>query len=137
MKTHKLLPHTADVRLWVESDTLKGLFEASLEGMAGLMKRTEIEKKGPVVAQKIDLDAPDLTALLIDFLSAVLTLCHEKKSLFTEVEFSELDSTRLKGIVKGIKVDGFDEDIKAVTYHEAEIRKNNTGYLETMIVFDV
>lgn len=137
MKTHKVLPHTADVRLWVESDTLTGLFEAALEGMAGLIKRTKIDETVSKVEEKIELNAPDPTALLIDFLSAVLTLCHQKKAVFTQVDFAHFGTNSLSGTIRGAKTDGFDEDIKAVTYHEAEIIKNNSGRYETIIVFDI
>jgi len=34
-------------------------------------------------------------------------------------------------------VDGFGEDVKAVTYHEAEIRRNAAGGFETRLVFDI
>jgi len=138
MKRYKVLEHTADVRLWVESDTFRGLLAAALEGMAGLIKQSE----GAVVNDKrfeeaIELDAPDSTALLVDFLSEVLTLSHQKKAVFTELQIDELDNNRIVGKVTGYRTDGFDDDIKAVTYHEAEIKKNKAGNFETMIVFDI
>ena len=34
-------------------------------------------------------------------------------------------------------VDAFDEDIKAVTYHEANIEENEEGVLQTTIIFDI
>jgi len=37
----------------------------------------------------------------------------------------------------GAHVRKFDEDIKAVTYHEANITHSPTGEFETMIVFDI
>jgi len=138
MKTYKVLPHTADVRLWVEADRLEELFAAALEGMAGLIKESQVElKKGRVIEETLELEAPDVTALLIDFLSAALTLTHQKKAVFTQIRFLKLNDKSLKGIIKGFETDGFDDDIKAVTYHEAEITKNLSGIFETMIVFDV
>ncbi len=138
MKTFKVLPHTADVRLWVEADRLEELFAAALEGMAALMKESPAElKQGKVIEMTLELEAPDITALLIDFLSTALTLAHEKKAVFTEVRFDNLNNQTLKGTIKGFETDGFDDDIKAVTYHEAEVKKNVSGKFESMIVFDI
>ena len=44
---------------------------------------------------------------------------------------------RVRAELAGRAVDGFGEDIKAVTYNEAEIRRNAAGNLETMLVFDI
>jgi SHS2 domain-containing protein len=138
MKTFKVLPHTADVRLWIEADSPEELFSSALEGMAGLIKESQTElQEGKRVEDSIKLEAPDVTALLIDFLSSVLTLTHERKAVFTEVSFDELNETSLKCTIKGFETDGFDDDIKAVTYHEANVRKNIAGKFETMIVFDI
>ena len=37
----------------------------------------------------------------------------------------------------GFDIEEFDDDIKAVTYHEAEVRKNGKGNLETYMIFDI
>lgn len=138
MKTYKVLPHTADVRLWVEADNSKELFAGALEGMAQLIKDSAIElKKGKAVVERIELDAPDLTALLIDFLSEALTRTHQRNAVFTEVIFDSLSDKAMKGTIRGFETDGFDDDIKAVTYHEAKIKKNPAGRIETMIIFDI
>ncbi|MCX6765661.1 MAG: archease [Candidatus Moranbacteria bacterium] len=149
MKSYKLLPHTADTRLYVESDTLAGLFEAALEGMSNIIKSSP-PKAGPPLAEKIknrdnkpeivkgiNLTAPDTTSLLIDFLSEVLTYSQEEKAVFRKADIEKLTDTGLETNVYGKKVDGFDEDIKAVTYHEAEIKKNEKGNYETVIIFDI
>ena len=138
MKRHKVLGHTADVRLWVEADSLIELFEVALEGMAGLIKDSRDEKQpSRNVKESIDINAPDQTALLIDFLSEALTLSHNRKAVFDAVEIEKLTEQNLKGTISGYQSDGFDEDIKAVTYHEAEIRKNENGSFETVIDFDI
>ncbi|HEX2896944.1 MAG TPA: archease [candidate division Zixibacteria bacterium] len=138
MKTVKVLPHTADVRLLVEGSTSEELFEAAMEGMAGLIKDSLYElKKGKPVNDSIEVESPDRTALLIDFLSSVLTTTHQKNAVFTKVNFEKLNDKSLTATISGFETDGFDDDIKAVTYHEAEIKKNKNGNLETIIVFDI
>lgn len=143
MKSYKLLSHTADIRLKVEGDTLPELFSAALLGMSGILKPDFCQKSAesrrahfPLVCE-ISISSPDATALLVDFLSEALTFSCEKKAVFCQVEFAEITDNSLRAKIYGGKVNKFDEDIKAVTYHEAEIKKNKKGNLETVIVFDI
>ncbi len=40
-------------------------------------------------------------------------------------------------ILRGFAVSSLDEDIKAVTYHEAEVKETEDRKWETMIVLDI
>jgi SHS2 domain-containing protein len=43
----------------------------------------------------------------------------------------------LKGSVWGRSARSWQRDIKAVSYHEADIRRGRDGWWETMVVFDI
>lgn len=139
MRSNKILEHTADVRLQVEGDSLEELFTAAFEGMANIIIEGMCGN-ATATAHKEDqiiISSPDTTTLLIDFLSEVLTKSHINQALYCLVTFEELTETSLKAIVTGHSVTNFDEDIKAVTYHEANIQKNDKGNYETIIIFDI
>lgn len=138
MRSYRLIPHTADIRLKVEGDKIQELFKASLEAMNGIIKRDfcKTTKRFPI-RHTISLCSLDTTSLLIDFLSEVLYYINKDHAIFCKVEFKKLEDFNLKASILGNSVDAFDEDIKAVTYHEAEIMKNSKGNYETVIVFDV
>lgn len=139
MRRFKLLSHTADVRLKVEGDSLEELFTAAMEGMFEFAKHgfCATDKNFPI-SENIKISSGDITALLIDFLSEILTLSQEKKAIFCRLEFVKLIETEVEVRVLGAEVEKFNEDIKAVTYHEADIKKNpKTGLYETNIVFDI
>ena len=89
------------------------------------------------IKREIEIESIDITALLIDFLSELLSLMHQNKVLFCKVQFEQLSETYLKAEVSGFEVSGFDEDVKAVTYHEADIKLNEDGEYETAIVLDI
>ncbi|MFZ5845140.1 MAG: archease, partial [Patescibacteria group bacterium] len=91
----------------------------------------------PSLVEEISLRATDQTTLLIDFLSEIVGRAYTQKAVFTRVVFAELNPTNLKAKISGVKVRQFDEDIKAVTYHEANIVKNNQGAYETTVVLDI
>lgn len=138
MRTYSTEGHTADIRLLVEASTMPELMQAALEGMASLIRhatcRASIELP---FREKIALNSVDPTTLLIDFLSEVLTRSHAGGLIFCEVEFEYLSETALAGTIAGMPTDAWDEDIKAVTYHEAEIVQNAKGHFATAIIFDI
>lgn len=136
MIKYELIPHTADIRLKIEGTTQEELFKAALQGMASILKKGK-NLEAPTQTKKIDLKAPDQTTLIVDFLSDVLTTSYTHYAIFDEIEFIQLSTTKLSAIIKGIKVINFDKDIKAVTYHEANVLKNKNSNLETIIVFDI
>lgn len=137
MNSFEILPHTADVRLKVTADTLEELFRAGLNGMNAIMK-PDFDKSQSLMnfRDSINVDSSDMNTLLIDFLSAILTLSHANKAVLHSVKFKRFEGSSLEAEVEGDTVDGFDEDIKAVTYTEAEIKKNDGEY-EVIIVFDI
>lgn len=139
MKSYQLVSHTADIRLKIEADTLQNLFVAACVGMTDILKKGFCQRvKSYPISYKLSLSSTDPTILLIDFLSEILTKIYEKQALFCEVEFEKFDKISLSAKIFGQKIpEGFDEDIKAVTYHEAEVKKNQKGKWQTTVVFDI
>ena len=140
VRSHHFLPHVADVRLKAEGDSLEELFTAALEGMNNLIKTSSCPAKkedDQQLKEKIEISSVDATSLLIDFLSEVLTYSQVNKAIYCRVKFEKLTNNFLSATIFGNRVDTFDEDIKAVTYHEAEIKKDEKGIFSTIIIFDI
>lgn len=149
----EVVEHTADLKIKVWGNSLENLFSEAMLAMMGKIKIlpfSPIGEKG-IIRREIKVEALDATALLVDFLSEVLALSQTNKEIYTEVSFTEFnpstDSTsslrassgqaKLEATLKGIKVDKFDEDVKAVTYHEVEVKEVKSGAWETLLVFDI
>ncbi len=130
--------HTADVRYTIEAQQLKELFKTALQCMNRLLHHT-ICHETELRELKISLEtkAMDRSVLLIDFLSDVLTECHLQKAIFCDMTITQLDQNLIRADLYGTKIDQFEEDIKAVTYHEAEVHKNNHGNWQTNLIFDI
>jgi SHS2 domain-containing protein len=144
VKQFDLVAHTADIRLVVQGTTLEELFCAALEGMASIIWHSTSSLRAIAgnpdmskLSVHITTTSADITVLLIDFLSDVLTQTHLLKIVFTHVTFHELTQTHVNATIFGFNVNHFDEDIKGVTYHEANVIKNNDGNYQTTIVFDI
>ena len=109
MRKYELAEHTADIRLQLQADSLQDLFAVAVEGMAELIKpdsckqqpsrrSSELWRTQQTETISIETSAGDVTTLLIDFLSEVLTQIHIKKVVYCSVTFSKLDETSRKNI---------------------------------------
>ncbi len=134
--SYELKPHQADIRIFVKAETLEQLFSDALSGLAKVVYHKEIDNQKLSENQEIEIESIDSTVLLIDFLSEILSLMHQNKTVFCIVQFEQLTESYLKCKVKGFKINGFNEDVKGVTYHEADIQKID-DILQTFIVLDI
>lgn len=138
MKKYEIISHTADIRLQVSGNTPRELFLGALLGMSQILKKNScLETKQLPVKIETSVSSVDQTSLLIDFLNEVLAMSFENMAVFCKIQFRVIGEKSLDAILEGMLIKEFDEDIKAVTYHEAEIIKNREGNLETMIIFDI
>lgn len=133
---YQVLGHTADIRLWAEGKNMSELFEAALLGAMAILE-PEASTPREETVRHIEIDSTDPTALLIDFLNEALFNTQKYGEFYTGAEFENISYSHLRAKLKGKKADFFHEDIKAATYHEAHIEKNEAGNLETVVVFDI
>lgn len=134
--SYKIIGHTADLRMNVEGKTPENLFSEALAGMAHILKN-KIKNEKVSIKREIIIESSDLTALLVDFLSEILSLTQINKEIYTKVNFKKFNSNHIEAELEGIDVDFFDSDIKAVTYHEAEVKQDKDGFWKTILVFDI
>jgi SHS2 domain-containing protein len=128
----EILQHTADVRLFVRAPTLEDLFRDAMLGMFAIIAPARDEAR---VDTTIAVDSIDRTALLVDFLGAVLSRAQIDRVAFADVTFTRLSETEVQAELTGQRA-RFEQDVKAVTYHEADVRRVDAGW-ETMLVFDI
>ena len=128
---YEILEHTADVRMLVQGDSLEDLFSEALYGMMEILE-PKVDDQKKVIERVIAIEATDTTTLLIDFLNEVLLSTQIHKEAYNKMIFKELSQHSLEAILSGIAVQSFGEDIKAVTYHEAEVKRTEDGTWETM-----
>lgn len=138
MGNFEFIEHTAGKGFRVEANNLKDLFETSVLGLAKLLREDISPNTDDLsVSEKIEVQAQDETALLVDFLSEILTLSHIQKTVFTGIDIKKIDSSMVRAAIFGNPVDYFDEVIKAVTYHQVDVRESDNGRFTTNIIFDI
>jgi SHS2 domain-containing protein len=134
--SYRILGHTADVRLSVEGKDLEELFRDALKGMVFIAGPRESEDVKET-SRRIRISAADRTALLIDFLNEVLFGMEKNFESYRDVDFKRLSPTRMEAVLKARPAVRFERDIKAVTYHEADIDENENNVLTTTVIFDI
>jgi len=136
MKKYEVLEHPADLKIKVFGRTKEELFLNALFGMQDCL-RPESKKSEEKTGRKIKTKSPDLPTLLVDFLSEILYLSQVNKEIYNEVKFLKFSDTEIEAQIFGQKVERFNEDIKAVTYHQLDIYQRKDGIWEAIILFDI
>ena len=128
------ISHTADWSLRVWADDLAGLLIESARGMYALANVEPAE--GPRVKRELTLDAVDAESLLVSFLEELLYLSESEDLIFDNFSDLKLEGFKITGMMDGRALRSIEKEIKAVTFHNLQIRKTSRG-LEVEIVFDV
>jgi SHS2 domain-containing protein len=127
------LPHTADWSLRVWAEDLPQLFAEAARGMNGL---AGVKLAGhPKTIRKLLLQSPDPESLLVSFLSELLFIGEQEKLAFGTFKI-QIKENLLEADMTGAPIISIDKIIKAVTYHNLQIRKREDR-VEVEIVFDV
>ncbi|MFN7088600.1 MAG: archease [Candidatus Paceibacteria bacterium] len=146
-KRFEILEHTADLRLKVFGSSPMELFRNALYAMAYVQKPEVLEQttvgrlighlRGRGVTEDVSIESMDYNTLLVDFLSEVLSHSDAHNAVFFDIKFNEFSELKAEGKIYGVKVDEFKEDIKAVTYHEVDVKEVEPGKWESLLVFDI
>jgi SHS2 domain-containing protein len=138
MKRFKVLDHTADIGLIVYGENLKALFENAGEAFFHLV--TDLRKVRSRTERRIEIQGEILERLMVDWLTELLYLHDVENLLFKKFKVESIGEAGLKAMVKG---EPFQEgvhviktEVKAVTYHRIEVRKENRGW-RAQIIFDL
>ncbi len=128
------IEHTADVRVRVRAASVEELFREALRATMSLLRPERGKRR---VAHDLAVDAVDQTTLLIDFLNEALSRAQANRETYDDAMFSKLTERRLEARLTGSDALSFGDDVKAVTYHQADVRRDTDGMWETIIVYDV
>lgn len=136
--------HTADwsVRVWAQD--LPALFAESARAMNSLSGT--VTSNGPRLKRTFESEAPDAESQLVAFLSELVYYQEQENLAFDtfKIEIKKLalssaavsKGKKLKVEMEGMQISSVDKAIKAVTYHNLQIKNTDHGF-ETTIVFDV
>jgi SHS2 domain-containing protein len=138
MKRFEVLDHTADIGLIVYGGNLKALYENAGEAFFHLI--TDLRKVRRRVERRINIGGESLERLMVDWLSELLYLHDVENLLFKGFEVESVGEDGLRAVARG---EPFQEgvhviktEVKAVTYHQIEVREEK-GRWRAQIILDL
>lgn len=126
--------HTGDRALHVWAADWNEFLKRAAEGLYKILGLDLAP--GLLQTRELTLEAVDAEGLLVAFLNELLFLAEDEGLAFDVVEV-EASQTCLRAIMEGAKIVGWRQEVKAVTYSNLEIMRNEMGFYEATVVFDV
>lgn len=137
-KPYEVFEHTADVGLHAYGSTLAELFINAARGMESLM--VPPEQVHAVTSREIVVEGHDTVSLLVAWLHHLIFLFDTEYLLLCDFTIDVISETHLNARVTGEPYDArrheLSSAIKAVTWHEAAVRRVEGGY-KSRIIFDI
>tara|TARA_Y100000310_G_scaffold344510_1_gene457646 strand:- start:708 stop:1118 length:411 start_codon:yes stop_codon:yes gene_type:complete len=134
---YEFIDHTADAQFRAYGKDLEEAFSHSAEAMYAVMvDPASIDQK---VEKKVSAKGEDIKSLLYDFLEQLLVLLNGGFLLHSVKEISISNDKALKATVIGdMYKEKYDvtSEVKAITYHEMEIKKVK-GKVMVQVIVDI
>jgi len=128
------IEHTADRAFRVTGRDMASLLENAVRAMHSL--NAPRPSDGPLAERQIEVEGGDRESLLVNWLNEILYVEQSQRLICEQVHIDELENHHLRARVKLREYDRDYTHIKAVTFHNLEIRETDKG-LEAELVLDV
>lgn len=137
MRRFEEIDHSGDVGVEAQGATLAEVVENVTSGLFSLMTRAPVR---PAVVRAIQVRAASVEALLVEWLSEVITLAATHGEVYGEVVVTRATEHAVSGEVRGEPVDPVRHDlrfdVKAATYHALLVERVRGGY-RARVIFDL
>lgn len=148
-KGYEFINHTADLGILVYGKDLKELFANAACGLSDII--TDVSRINEKITKEIKVEGIDLEQLMINWLSEFLYYYEVDSLIFKRYVIIYINNVEaeeggkqsfftLKAMVYGEKFDLerhiINTEIKAVTYHQIEVRRDNDHW-RARIIFDL
>ncbi|MCX8158845.1 MAG: archease [Candidatus Pacearchaeota archaeon] len=133
----EFLPHTADVKIRAYGSSLENAFKNCALALKEVI--TEIKIK-PKIQKNILIKSEDEQSLLYEFLEQFLYLLDAKDFIISKIKKIEIAKLKnkflLKATIIGDKASNylFTNDVKAITYNEMLIKKENKKFIIEFVI---
>jgi len=142
-KRFEFLEHTADLYIAAYGHSLEEAFENAAAAMfEGI---TDLDKVKPKVEDSVTVEGYDEQALLYNWLEALLVKFDVKGILFSRFKVARIEKTpaglklnaRVWGELFNPERHTYKVGVKAVTYHQMEIIKDEKGGATVKLILDI
>jgi SHS2 domain-containing protein len=136
--SYTLLSHTADLGMIVKGDSCEGLFRNAGMALMDIMIRNKANAPGK--KRDISIHGNDLPDLMVKWLSEILYLFEGEHLITAEIAVNQVSQSIINATLITVDFDSqYHEvlrEIKAVTYHQVEVR-DDEGVWSARVIFDL
>jgi len=141
MKEFEILEHTADIGIAAYGKNKEEVFINAAKGMFEIIAGENKTLKQNFY-DKIKLEADNLEGLLFAWLNELLYISETKLVILSKFKIKELSDYHIEAEVGGAKINPpsvkIEKEIKAVTYHRLEVKKDEeSGLWRAQVIFDI
>ena len=135
MEKYTFIPHTADMKFQAFGKTIEECFSNASYALREVITKDKIK---PLIKKKIKVKGKDDGSLLYNFLEEFLLLLDTKNFILSKVEKIKINVNKFELIAEiigdDIKKYKTMTDIKAITYNELFVRKENNKWVCQVVV---
>ncbi|MDY6881391.1 MAG: archease [Thermodesulfobacteriota bacterium] len=135
---YTLLNHTADLGIVVGGSNIESLFKTAGSAMMHIMVTSAPIKETETI--ELTVSGEDYADLLVRWLGEILYLFVGEDRIVTNAHIDSISPFHLKALLETVPFDPSRHhplrEIKAVTYHQIEVREKADGW-EARIIFDL
>ena len=137
---YKIIDHTADIGIEVESSSIEELFIRAAEAFFDLMFRVK-RPSLPSIEVPIAIEAGSRDELMAKWLAELLYIHETRRLVLTKFWIDAMSETRMEGVAWGLKFDETRHEqklaVKAVTYHQLSVGQDGQGRWKARVIFDI
>lgn len=130
---YRFLAHPSDIKIAAYGHDLPETFINAARGMMAYIygkNQTTIEQ-----TEQIEITAENLESLLVNWLAKILTLSAINHHIYIDFSIQKFNTNKIIATIRSGKAKA-DNEIKAVTYHELELKSTKDGW-STTVVYDI
>ena len=135
-KHWEMFDHTADAGLAGRGESLCELFEAMAEGLARFICPSPPAE--PRETRRVDVEAEDIEALMVEFLSAVLAVIQAEHMVVGPVRVEEASPRAVRARLLAERYDPrrheLAAEVKAITWHKLQVTCENDTWTARVIL---
>ncbi len=132
---HSFEEHRGELEIRVDGPTLAAVFVEAGRALAELMNATPLEAPAGL-SDEVVVSAPDREALLVEWLNELVYRSETERAIFTGLEIAHLSDRQLVATIRGTRVAGLRNPVKAATYHGLSIAEK-AGGVTAKVILDV
>lgn len=138
MGDYELIDHTADVGIRVRAKSLGELFEKAAYAMFDILADLNLVAEREAI--HLRLEALTVEDLFVKWLRELLYRYETDEVIFKSFHVKNIDENSMEAEAGGERLDlnrhPVNTEIKLVTYHQLEVRRDSQGW-KAQVIFDV